>query len=326
MSHSSGSERADVAIIGAGVAGLACARRLHEAGVSVAIYDKGRGPGGRLSGRRTPVGRFDHGAQFFTIRDEGFARACEAWRTEGLIARWDGDHRKNGAPFSHDPWHVGTPKMAAFVAHEAEALGAGFGYRLAAPRREGGRWHLYTEGGESAWAADWVVLAVPAEQAAVLLPPETPLRAQAAAARSAPTWTLMAAWDDAPAPFDTDQPGEGPLAFLSRQASRPGAEPGGRWVAHATSDWTRAHLEEAPEDVARILAAALGDALGARGAPRHCAAHRWRYAQVETAAPASYGLDADARLATCGDWHVAPRVESAWVSGDALGRALLGQL
>ena len=319
-------ERADVAIIGAGVAGLACARRLREAGVSVTLYDKGRGPGGRLSGRRTPMGRFDHGAQFMTIRDEGFAAACEGWRRAGLVTRWDGDHRRGGAPFAHDPWHVGTPKMSAFVAAEAEALDATFGLRLVAPAREGRLWHLRNETGESAWAADWVVIAVPAEQAAVLVPTGCDLARQAAAARTAPTWTVMAAWDEAPSPFDSEQPTSGPLGFVSRQASRPGAAPGHRWVAHATSAWSRAHLNDADDTVAATLADALGRLIGADAPPSHLAAHRWRYAQVEEAAPEPFGLDPEHRVATCGDWHVAPRIESAWVSGHALGGALLTRL
>ena len=322
-------ERAEVAVIGAGVAGLACARRLTEAGVSVLIYDKGRGPGGRLSGRRTPIGRFDHGAQFMTIRDEGFAAACTAWRAAGLIAEWDGDHRRHGAPLGHDPWYVGTPKMSAFIEHEATALGATFGLRLATPTREAhekGRWHLRTETGESAWAADWVVFAVPAEQADALLPPSSPLAADARGARSAPTWTLMAAWDDAPAPFDSEQPQDGPLAFVSRQASRPGAAPGHRWVAHATSEWTRAHLEADAATVADALSDALAALIGTGERPVHAGAHRWRYAQVEETAEAPFGLDEANGLGTCGDWHVAPRIESAWVSGDGLGSALADRL
>ena len=314
-------------MIGAGVAGLACAARLAEAGVSVAIYDKGRGPGGRLSGRRTPYGRFDHGAQFFTIRHEGFAAACDRFRADGLVAAWTGDHRRAGAPFEHDTWYVGTPKMSAFVAAEAARLDVTFGLHLAPPLREGNRWHLRTQTGESAWAAPWVVVATPAEQAASLLP-GGPLRDAARNARSAPTWTLMAAWDEdaSPgAPFDTDQPEGGPLAFVSRQASRPGAAPGDRWVAHASSAWSRAHLEATPDDVATALADALGQLLGA-GAPAYAAAHRWRYAQVEETADAPFGIDGDRRLATCGDWRVAPRIESAWVSGDALGAALLETL
>ena len=58
------------AIIGAGMAGIACADALQAAGHAVAVFDKGRGPGGRMSTRRmeTPLGTvaFDHGAQYFT--------------------------------------------------------------------------------------------------------------------------------------------------------------------------------------------------------------------------------------------------------------------
>ena len=53
-----------IAVIGSGIAGLACARRLSDAGYAPILFDKGRGIGGRLATRRTPDGRqFDHGAQ-----------------------------------------------------------------------------------------------------------------------------------------------------------------------------------------------------------------------------------------------------------------------
>ena len=63
----------DIATIGAGIAGLACAQRLLDGGYSVTLFDEGRGAGGRMATRRviTPVGEtaFDHGAQYFKARD-----------------------------------------------------------------------------------------------------------------------------------------------------------------------------------------------------------------------------------------------------------------
>ncbi|MGB1027364.1 MAG: FAD-dependent oxidoreductase, partial [Rhodospirillaceae bacterium] len=73
-----GQARKSIAVIGAGIAGLACARICVDKGYTVTVFDKGRGPGGRLSSRRLEAPQssdpmvFDHGAQYLTIRDEGF--------------------------------------------------------------------------------------------------------------------------------------------------------------------------------------------------------------------------------------------------------------
>ncbi|MBB4659799.1 NAD(P)/FAD-dependent oxidoreductase [Parvularcula dongshanensis] len=326
--------RSRVAIIGAGVAGLACGRVLSDAGVDVALYDKGRGPGGRCSTRRTPFGSFDHGAQFFTVRDEGFERAVSAWRDAGHVSRWDGRfvRIKNGneSPYDGDHRFVGTPRMNAFVKAEAEALGAHFGLRIATPRGREDRWQLYSEHGQSAWEAEWLVFATPAEQTAALLAGTgrpTSLLGGARRARSSPTWTLMAAFEgEEPVPFDAASLSGHDIAFASFEPSKPGRGGAHRWVVHASTDWSRAHLEEAPEDIVPKLTDMLCDLIEARSRPVHAVAHRWRYAQVDETAPESFALDADARLATCGDWHVAPRVESAWVSGHRLGAALIDEL
>ncbi|WP_031553215.1 NAD(P)/FAD-dependent oxidoreductase [Parvularcula oceani] len=326
-----------VSIIGAGIAGLACARVLSDAGVPVALFDKGRGPGGRLSTRRTPFGRFDHGAQFFTVRDPDFEEQVEAWREAGLVAPWDRRFGRveDGALSSADrsPRFVGTPKMNAFIAEEAAALGAQFGMRIGTPCRQGdGRWCLYTECGHCAWKAEWMVLAVPAEQAAELLCGLGPrgsskLAGEARAARSAPTWTLMAQFEgNDDFPFDAVEAGGPVLDWISRDASKPGREGAGRWVAHATSEWSRDHLEASPCEIVSALTEAFRALTGIETKRVFADAHRWRYARVTEAAGTPFGLDAEARLAACGDWRLGPRIESAWISGRRLGEALLERL
>ena len=52
----------EIVIIGSGVSGLLCGKRLTEAGHSVLLIDKGRNAGGRLSTRRTDGAVFHHGA------------------------------------------------------------------------------------------------------------------------------------------------------------------------------------------------------------------------------------------------------------------------
>ncbi len=78
------------AIIGAGIAGLACADALSSAGHTAELFDKGRGAGGRMSTRRwqTTIGEVtaDHGAQYFTARDPDFIRLVRDWRDMGIAA------------------------------------------------------------------------------------------------------------------------------------------------------------------------------------------------------------------------------------------------
>ena len=59
-----------ILVVGAGISGCVCAHRLAEAGHDVTLVEKGRGVGGRMSTRRMSGARIDHGAQFFTVRDQ----------------------------------------------------------------------------------------------------------------------------------------------------------------------------------------------------------------------------------------------------------------
>jgi len=320
--------QADVAVIGGGIAGLACAGGLTDAGLSVRVFDKGRGPGGRLSSRRTDVGRFDHGAQYFTARSDAFQEAVAGWLADGVVAEWRARFAamKHGAVVEETPSaprFVGAPRMNALVAHLAEPLEVRFGVRVRPPAREDHVWRLASEEGEDLGLYGALAVAAPAEQAVDLLAAAPALAAEAAAVRSAPCWAAMLAYD---APLDLSfdgLKGDGaPVAWASREASRPGREPGERLVVHASPDWSRAHLEETPDAVARALAAAVSDRLAAP-APAFAVAHRWRFAQVENAAGVAWAFDPDLRVGACGDWRLGPRIEHAWTSGRDLARRIL---
>ena len=82
------SHHADCLIVGAGIAGLVAARTLQNRGLRVLVLDKGRGVGGRLATRNFEGGRFDYGAQFFTVRNPAFRGLVEEWMAAGVVAPW----------------------------------------------------------------------------------------------------------------------------------------------------------------------------------------------------------------------------------------------
>ena len=77
-----------IVVVGAGISGLLAARSLHDAGHHVTVVDKGRSVGGRLATRRIDDARLDHGAQFFTVRDESFERIVAEWIRNGIVHDW----------------------------------------------------------------------------------------------------------------------------------------------------------------------------------------------------------------------------------------------
>jgi renalase len=333
---------ARIAIIGAGVAGLACARVLSDAGHHVRAFDKGRGPGGRLSTRRTQTDvatlHFDHGAQYFTARDPAFRSQIDAFIHQGSVAEWHGSLVRlardgTNRPLSQEPLYVGTPGMNSMVRAMAAGLDVAWAVRVGAITRQDDAWHLADEAGAALGAFDQIVCAVPAEQVAPLLEAHaSDLASHAKAITSLPCWAGMFAFD-APlaSPFDAIRLDDHPVIdFIAANHSKPGRADmppaPTTYVVHARADWSIAHLEDTADNVADALAEGLVSFADNRPNRVFSAAHRWRYAKVEVQHGPQFGYDAAIGIGACGDWLSGPRVESAWCSGHALGQAMVAHL
>lgn len=213
-----------VGIIGSGVAGLSCADGLAAAGHDVALFDKGRGPGGRMSTRHVELdGRtlgFDHGAQYFTTRDPAFKARVAEWERAGLAARW---------PAAGDDAWVGTPGMSAPIAAMAAAHRVSWGVTVEAIEREADGWRLVGPAGNVRFEA--VAVAVPAEQAAPLLAPHRPdFASLAGRARSAPCWTAMIAFPEPIGASRTIIRQQGAIGWAARDGNKPGRGDAETWV------------------------------------------------------------------------------------------------
>lgn len=307
-------EQTDILIIGGGMAGLSAATALARAGRSVIVLDKGRGPGGRMAARRVEFGgesvSFDHGAQYFTARDPAFAEAVTVWETAGVAARW---------PAAGDEAWVGTPGMNAPIRAMAEALDVRWGVRAEPLRRAGQGWQVAA--GEGSFTAATVLIAVPAEQAQVLLADAAlDLAGLAGGVHSAPCWAVMAGFD-APLPIlaDTFRSDTGPISWAARNSAKPGRSAAEAWVIHASHARSRKVIDW-PKDQA--AAALLADFFAAAGitpmAPTHLDAHRWLYALPQPLTGAAARFDPALGLGLAGDYLHSARVEGAWLSGRAL--------
>jgi renalase len=323
----------DVLILGAGMAGLSCARRLHAAGKKVLLLEKARGLGGRMASRRTPKGAWDHGAQYFTASQAEFATQITAWQQadcvgqwSGQIKAWDGQTLSSSGPTQR--W-VGVPAMNAPLRALAEGLDILFEVKVdgLVPLQDG--WQL--NAGEQSWQARQVVLTAPPEQVQALLPAGHSLHALAASCQMEPCWALLLhCASPINLPFDGLFINHGPLSWLARNSSKPGRGSEENWVLHATSEWSRQQQELSAEQVCKLLGTAL-EALLIRlplaALPDfnqvEMTAHRWLFARGALAAQAKPYARSQDGMALAGDWLAGGKVEGAYCSGLALAEALL---
>ncbi|MTI07852.1 deoxyribodipyrimidine photolyase [Roseibium denhamense] len=307
-----------IGIIGAGMAGLACARSLAASGVSPTLLDKGRGVGGRLATRRAPGGlSFDHGAQYVTARSDGFIATLNSLCDNGEAAEW---------VMEGQTAFTGVPSMNALAKALAEGLDIRRETKADRIEAHGNGWTVFA--GSDSFVFDVLIVTAPAPQTVDLLGGDHPLARQIAHVRLLPCWTLMAAFTQPPdVTWASRRDPSGVLAWISREASKPGRADTAAFVAQASPEWSKDHLDHDRADVETLLLKALSDTLSVDpGSAHHAAAHRWLYAKTETPLGSPFLNNAEATLYFGGDWCLGARVEAAWQSGTAIAEDVLRQL
>ncbi|MEH3076811.1 MAG: FAD-dependent oxidoreductase [Quadrisphaera sp.] len=337
--------RPRVTVVGAGIAGVACAQALVAAGVQVRLLDRGRRLGGRLGVRRVELADgsqhlVDTGAAYFTVSDEDFAALASGWSTDGLARPWTdtlsllGPDGPRGSTTGPQRWSA-PGGLRSLVDRLAEGLEVASGHGV---RSVGVADGLPAVDGE---AADAVVLAMPDPQAGRLLDVEASPGLASARRVLARPWdaviTVYATWERAWWPaLDAGFVADDELVtLLADDGSRRG-DGAPVLVAHTTADASRSALGEPESLVEPVLARLphlLGVAPGDVPPPLTAAAHRWSFAAPQQAHDLPHLLTAVAGglLGVCGDAWAAtpsgkPRVEQAWRSGRDLGRELAERL
>ena len=340
-----------IAIVGAGMAAITCARTLVQAGHRVTVFEKSRGLGGRMSTRSSAFGSFDHGAQYFTVRDARFELALST--VPGLCRRWSANTvqvldshglvAEAGLPAREAHW-VGKPGMNALVKAWGQPLvddhAVELQTRVVAIEKDALHaklWQLRTAGADDSTHVfsgfDAVVLAIPGPQAQALLATQSKaasLAKRAAKSSVAPCWTLMLAFPQAVQPglttlgpqWNAARSTHHRIAWLARESSKPGRGAIERWTVQASAAWSQEHLQDDPARVSAKLLKAFTEVTGIRAEPAHAEVHRWLYAKTEKPLGVSHLWDAKAGIGVCGDWCLGHRVENAFVSGLEMALAI----
>jgi hypothetical protein len=328
--------KAEILIVGAGIAGLMAARRLEQAGCQVLIVDKGRSVGGRLATRPIGPGRADHGAQFFTVRSAEFRSWVQAWLTEGLVYRWstgwsDGSLRQ--ANFNGHPRYAVHGGMNDLAQHIAQELDTRLNVEITAvtPAEQG--WHVHSKDGQT-YTSRALLLTPPVPQSLALLEAgQTPLSTEDRTALEkiayAPSLTGLFRIEGA---VHLPEPGAiqhsyAPISWIADN-QRKGISPDAVVITvQAGPDYSQKLWEKPPDEVLAALQIGLEPYLEPDAEIKEAQLKRWRYALPTTTHPSPYLLAANLPpLVFAGDAFDGPRVEGAALSGLAAGQILADQL
>ncbi len=299
---------------------MAAAQALRAAGHDVVILDRGRVIGGRLASRRTDGRPVDIGASYFTVSDPRFEAVVEDWRSRGLARPWTDTFAVAAAGTLSDkpgPMRWAAPRGLRSLVEDL-ATGLEVQRRTVERVRPG----LDVDGLDAAA----VILAMPDPQARRLLDPAYAAEIAALDDPFDPVLALTArwvsrTWADVDGVFVSDHP---LISWVADDGRRRGDD-APVLVAHSTPGFAAAHLDDA-DRTAPALARAVRDVLGIDTDPVSTHVHRWTFAKPTGTRSEPYWLSA-ALVGLCGDaWSDKPRVESAYLSGRALGAELADRL
>jgi renalase len=338
MAESSPSRRwqgLHIAVVGAGVAGLCCARELRARGVAVTVFERESSVGGRLSCTMGDAGTWDGGAQFLTVQDETFAQEVRRWAAGNILRGWEGRFAqldRGGASVlpNGTPRIVGTPSMhtiAEFLARDLDIV-------LRAPigriSRLADALCLFDEHGRQLGITgfDGVVLAVPSVHAVPLLGDLVPFTARLASVTWDACWAaFLALTRPSGIEFDAAYIHDDPiLAWVARDSGKPLRQLGEgvveRWVLQARSSWSNSFVQMDAEDAARWMQRAFAARMSLPIAQKACTAVCISVAIPVKPVDEPFFWDPRQAIGVCGDWCGGARVEAAFLSGVRLAQAI----
>ncbi len=318
-----------VAVVGAGLAGLSCARVLRRAGCYVEVFEKDRIIGGRMATTRVGATSFDHGAPYITARSPTFQKFVSELVDTGYAARWVPKTSSGENANTMHAWYVGTPGMSSILRPLAESVRITPNRNVHTLARSEKGWNLWFDDETSAGPFHAVAVAVPANQAQLLLGRIDQLCDPIGKVRMSPTWAVMVRLEDRIMPEqDTYSDMSDLIRWVSRNNAKPGRQGrGDHVIIHASPSFSRETEDAEPEQVAEELWAEVSHALSLPPIrPSQISAHLWRQGVVEVSLGETFMFSSEHMVGVCGDWCLGRLGEHAFDSGSRLGKTIIDAL
>lgn len=271
-----------------------------------------------MATRQRGTTRFDHGAQFFTVRHARFKGAVDDWIARGLVKAWFSDERRTR--------YCGTAGMAGIAEALASSLDVRFDTAIRQALRCGSGWRALTYTGEE-FRADALLLTAPVPQSLEMLSKKEDLGEGYQALLHVDYDPCLALMARLPSQSSVPPPGyirfdDGPIAVIGDNSQKGLSDGPADVTIHSAASFARSSAGLNDSEVAAQLMEAAMPWLGS--APLSWELHRWRFSSpLTTYTERCFFRTTPAPVALAGDAFGGPRIEGAYLSGLAAAARFL---
>lgn len=325
----------NIGVIGAGLAGLYLSNTLAKKSM-LTLFEKSRGVGGRIATRRAEPYEFNHGTQYFKIKNQSFKKFLSPLIKKKIIKPWHANYveiKKNKIikqiKWNEETAHfIGYPKMNLIGKSFLNKLNIKLSCNVDSLKKRFDSWYIYDNSKICYGPFDWIIFCIPPEQVLNLLSKKFKYYHILRTVKMRSAFSLMLGFKEFKKPnFDAALVVNEDINWITITEKIKSNHTYFNLLINTSYDFAENNSEQCKEKISKYLVERSSDILGMKLSNfQHQALHFWRYAMSEKKNNYGSFVDNSLRVVVCGDWCMNGRVEGAFLSALNASKKILKYL
>ena len=304
-------DRSKIVILGAGMSGIACALNLYNK-FDVSIYEKSRGVGGRLCAKSLPDGLFHFGAQFCSAQTSSFKAFLK--KSNAIQFLGSAFDMKINSSIETKNFFVANDGMHSLLKKYEQRLKIYFNQK--AIKIDEDKKLVYFESGNKE-SYDIIISSLPLPQAKEVFESKinhdatfNPCISVGMTISGSPNYKHVAYKN-----INEDISWLGTSKFYNKKNDE-------TWVLQFSPDASLAMMSDTDSFIQTLAEDAVRNTINGQYKIMHSGIFKWKYALCSRSNLNNEYTYISKDAFAIGDWNLSPRVESAYISGNELGKYL----
>tara|TARA_B100001027_G_C16249111_1_gene323517 strand:+ start:295 stop:1278 length:984 start_codon:yes stop_codon:yes gene_type:complete len=322
----------NVAVIGAGITGATLANLLKKK-VTITIFEKSRGVGGRMATRRADPFQFNHGAQYFKVKNKEFKNFLQPLMLNKIIKPLEANQIEilnkkiiKSTKICNKKYFTAESKMNSVVKY---FINNNFSIKLLCKIektvKENDKWFVIDSDQVSYGPYDWLFITIPPYQATEILYDNFKFLDIIKNIKMRSCYSLMLGFDKIKEfNFDTALFLDEDVAWLFIRKKIFKNKKYYNLLINSSYNFAEKNINSSKDELSDYLIKQVSDILKYDlNNFKHKALHFWKYAMSEKNNNLGSLIDEDLKVVVCGDWCMNGRIEGGFLSAkDAANKVL----